>query len=52
MCTNAPLIVSRPHFYNADPKLRYDVEGMKPEKELHESVVDFYMVMHLQKLLL
>lgn len=44
MCTNAPLIASRPHFYNADPILRRNIKGMNPSKEKHDVIVDFHMV--------
>ncbi|XP_063708634.1 sensory neuron membrane protein 1-like [Culicoides brevitarsis] len=44
MCTSAPLVGSKPHFYDADPVLRCHVRGLNPQKELHESVVDFYML--------
>ncbi|XP_038219846.1 scavenger receptor class B member 1 [Zerene cesonia] len=34
---NAPVYLSYPHFYDADPSLLKDFEGLKPEKEKHES---------------
>lgn len=34
-----PIAVSLPHFYNSDPTLLNDVEGLNPVKEKHESVV-------------
>lgn len=34
-----PVAVSLPHFYNSDPSLVNEVEGLHPEKEKHESVV-------------
>ncbi|KAJ8402133.1 hypothetical protein AAFF_G00373680 [Aldrovandia affinis] len=36
----APIIMSSPHFYQADEKLVKDIFGMKPKKELHETVLD------------
>ncbi|XP_043262068.1 scavenger receptor class B member 1 [Colletes gigas] len=32
---SAPVYLSFPHFYKADPKLLDAVEGLKPDKELH-----------------
>lgn len=34
-----PIAVSLPHFYNSDPSLLNEVEGLKPVKEKHESIV-------------
>ncbi|CAK1546487.1 unnamed protein product [Leptosia nina] len=34
---NAPVYLSYPHFYDADPTLLDQVEGLKPDKEKHES---------------
>ncbi|VVC36119.1 CD36 family [Cinara cedri] len=34
---NAPVYLSFPHFYNADPKLLDDVEGLSPDQEKHET---------------
>ncbi|KAI4454658.1 scavenger receptor class b type-1 sr-b1 [Holotrichia oblita] len=34
---DAPLYSSFPHFYNADPSLLEQVEGLNPKQELHES---------------
>lgn len=31
--------MSFPHFYNADPFYRQQVEGMQPEKDKHEFYV-------------
>ncbi|XP_035246443.1 lysosome membrane protein 2c [Anguilla anguilla] len=36
----APIIMSSPHFYQADEKFVNDVFGMKPKKEYHETVLD------------
>jgi len=33
----APVYISFPHFYKADPKLLDAVEGLKPVGKLHES---------------
>ncbi|XP_043090315.1 lysosome membrane protein 2c isoform X2 [Puntigrus tetrazona] len=37
---DAPIIMSSPHFYQADDKFVQDVFGMNPNKEEHETVVD------------
>ncbi|XP_012685484.1 lysosome membrane protein 2c [Clupea harengus] len=36
----APIIMSSPHFYQADEKFVEDVIGMKPKKEYHETAID------------
>nr|XP_043868769.1 lysosome membrane protein 2c [Solea senegalensis] len=36
----APIIMSSPHFYQADEKLVKDIIGMKPKKEHHETAID------------
>lgn len=36
----APIIMSSPHFYQADEKFVEDVVGMKPNKEYHETAID------------
>lgn len=33
----APVYISNPHFYDADPALLDSVEGLKPEREKHET---------------
>lgn len=33
----APVYISNPHFYLADPNLLEEVEGLSPNKSLHES---------------
>jgi len=40
LATGAPLALSYPHFYMADPWYLNSVEGLKPEKEKHEFYVD------------
>ena len=35
-----PILVSPPHFYNSHPDLVKHVDGMKPERRLHDTVVD------------
>jgi len=34
---DAPVYLSFPHFYKADPKLLEDVEGLSPDQEKHET---------------
>jgi hypothetical protein len=36
----APIALSYPHFYQADPSFREAVVGMTPKKELHEFYID------------
>ncbi|XP_076613710.1 lysosome membrane protein 2c [Chaetodon auriga] len=36
----APIIMSSPHFYQADQKFVQDVFGMKPNKERHQTTID------------
>ncbi|CAJ1070792.1 lysosome membrane protein 2 [Xyrichtys novacula] len=36
----APIIMSSPHFYQADERFVEDVFGMRPRKELHETTID------------
>nr|XP_019937302.1 PREDICTED: lysosome membrane protein 2-like [Paralichthys olivaceus] len=36
----APIIMSSPHFYQADEKFVNDVFGMVPKKEYHETTID------------
>ncbi|CAN9504933.1 unnamed protein product [Ophioblennius macclurei] len=38
----APIIMSSPHFYEADEKFVQDVFGMKPDKEQHQTVIDVH----------
>ncbi|XP_026195987.1 lysosome membrane protein 2c [Anabas testudineus] len=41
VCKNgAPIIMSSPHFYQADEKFVRDVLGMKPNKKQHETTID------------
>lgn len=46
-CNNIPLIVSLPHFYNADPLLTTIVDGLTPEKSKHGVQIDFESVREL-----
>lgn len=43
----APAFVSFPHYYLADSFLQNQVEGLNPQKELHEFHVDLEPVLHL-----
>ena len=36
----APIALSYPHFYQADPKYLNAVEGLKPDKDKHQFYVD------------
>ncbi|TSK72059.1 Lysosome membrane protein 2 [Bagarius yarrelli] len=36
----APIIMSSPHFYQADQKFVDDIYGMRPQKEEHETAID------------
>lgn len=36
----APIILSSPHFYQADKKFVDDIDGMRPNKEDHETFLD------------
>ncbi|KAI3362347.1 hypothetical protein L3Q82_012650, partial [Scortum barcoo] len=36
----APIIMSSPHFYQADDKFVQDVFGMKPEEDQHQTTID------------
>ncbi|KAK5851936.1 hypothetical protein PBY51_023449 [Eleginops maclovinus] len=36
----APIVMSTPHFYQADEKYVQDVFGMKPQKEQHQTAID------------
>ncbi|KAM4635702.1 lysosome membrane protein 2c [Polymixia lowei] len=36
----APIIMSSPHFYQADEKFVLDVVGMNPKKEQHQTTID------------
>lgn len=40
----APIVVSFPHFYQADPKYINGVEGLNPNKEEHETYLDLQPV--------
>ncbi|OXB58758.1 hypothetical protein ASZ78_012354 [Callipepla squamata] len=39
---NAPMFISHPHFYNADPSLVDAVEGLHPSKEEHALFLDVH----------
>ncbi|XP_010768649.1 lysosome membrane protein 2-like, partial [Notothenia coriiceps] len=36
----APIVMSTPHFYQADEKYVQDVFGMRPKKEQHQTAID------------
>jgi hypothetical protein len=36
----APVALSAPHFFAGDPILRINVEGLKPEREIHETFLE------------
>ncbi|KAJ8687761.1 hypothetical protein QAD02_023555, partial [Eretmocerus hayati] len=39
-CMGLPLVVTNPHFYNADPEFLEQVEGLNPNPELHTVAID------------
>jgi len=39
-CKKAPIIVSAPHFYKAEPLLVHSVDGLKPDAKKHKTYVD------------
>nr|XP_030141254.3 scavenger receptor class B member 1 isoform X1 [Taeniopygia guttata]XP_041575336.1 scavenger receptor class B member 1 isoform X1 [Taeniopygia guttata] len=39
---NAPMFISHPHFYNADPSLVNAVEGLRPNKDQHGLFLDLH----------
>ncbi|KAJ0057089.1 hypothetical protein NL108_002022, partial [Boleophthalmus pectinirostris] len=40
VCKGAPILMSSPHFYQADDKFVQDVFGMRPKKEWHQTAID------------
>uniref|UniRef100_A0A8C4PYY2 Scavenger receptor class B, member 2a n=2 Tax=Eptatretus burgeri TaxID=7764 RepID=A0A8C4PYY2_EPTBU len=38
----APIIMSSPHFYQADPQYVNSVEGLKPNKQKHQTFIDIH----------
>lgn len=47
----APVFVSFPHFYLADPFYLNQVEGLNPQKDLHEFFIDLEPVCKLNTIL-
>ena len=39
-CLGIPVILSAPHFYNADPRLEAAVDGLKSDIEKHDTYLD------------
>lgn len=53
VCTNgSPLIMSLPHFWEADKSLLQQIDGLHPRAENHESYLDLYPVSRREMLLL
>uniref|UniRef100_A0A8C7Q3T0 Scavenger receptor class B member 2 n=1 Tax=Oncorhynchus mykiss TaxID=8022 RepID=A0A8C7Q3T0_ONCMY len=46
---DAPIVMSSPHFYQADEKFVKDIFGMKPNKEQHETIIDINPVCKLNR---
>lgn len=44
---DAPIFISHPHFYNADPALVNAVEGLHPSKDQHALFLDVHPVSEL-----
>ena len=40
----SPLMMSWPHFYQADPRLLQDVEGLQPDRDKHQFQLDILPV--------
>lgn len=40
----APLLTSKPHFFDADPQLLKDVDGLKPDPKKHEFMLHYELV--------
>lgn len=41
-------MTSKPHFLGADPQLLKDVDGLKPDKQKHELMLQFEMVNYIK----
>ena len=39
-CLKAPIAMSAPHFYNSDKSLLDAVSGLKPDRDLHDTILD------------
>ena len=39
-----PMIISKPHFLDADKSLLKSIEGIKPDRKLHDNFLQFEMV--------
>lgn len=42
----APIVLSAPHFFKGDYRLREDVRGLEPEKQKHETFLEIEPVYH------
>lgn len=44
MRSGAPIVMSSPHFYQAEEKFKEAVFGMRPDKQQHQTAIDIHPV--------